>query len=359
MHLDAAGTTIKTITSDPGNSGDAITTEYGYRYEPFFGTMEVSMRSPSAVTNSAGETTNRTTKQGLNVNGDVLLVFDASRVGSVATTTYDAAGRPVKTEDGDRKTTTYNYDPATGLVNKRTDERGDFITVYDSAGNRVSIKNAEGDSSQWVYDELGRVIKDIKRVPYERAAIRHSLHPNHYGSSRLTVDAIDYYFYDGLTTHILHREASNIINIPAIIALAAPLEIADLIPLTEDGGLVSTVTRKPLELKQTVKIQGKKSVVAPRPGESWNDVTADSFPIFTNYKYSTYTSEATKEFNADGTLHLANESTTVGLNHPNTSEVSLTYDGLGRLKKSFEKGEVFLTKHLQTCNWTTSPIRMV
>nr|WP_254406091.1 DNRLRE domain-containing protein [Streptomyces sp. AC627_RSS907] len=88
-----------------------------------------------------------------------------------AITTYDAAGRPVKTTVTGGlgqavPDVTTEYDPVTGKVTKVTSPSGGTITkTYDKLGRLISYTDADAGRTTTEYDKLGRPVKTSDTVP--------------------------------------------------------------------------------------------------------------------------------------------------------------------------------------------------
>ncbi|MFE4052157.1 DNRLRE domain-containing protein [Streptomyces sp. YIM B13518] len=88
-----------------------------------------------------------------------------------AITTYDAAGRPVKTmvTGGIGQAVpdvTTEYDPVTGKVTKVTSPSGGSITkAYDKLGRLISYTDADAGKTTTEYDKLDRPVKTSDTVP--------------------------------------------------------------------------------------------------------------------------------------------------------------------------------------------------
>ncbi|MFI5755440.1 DNRLRE domain-containing protein [Streptomyces sp. NPDC051569] len=123
------------------------------------------------------------------------VVDTANSVGRTTTTTYDAAGRAVRTTvtgglgQAVPETTT-EYDPATGQVVKVTSPTGGTITkAYDRLGRQVSYTDADGGVTRTEYDLLDRKVKETDSVPSTITyTYDHTAEPR--GLATRTVDSI-------------------------------------------------------------------------------------------------------------------------------------------------------------------------
>ena len=72
---------------------------------------------------------------------------------------YDANGNRLTILDGNRHTTTFDYDALGRMVQERDALGNTTIYGYDAVGNRVSLTDANGFTTSFVFDDLSRLIE--------------------------------------------------------------------------------------------------------------------------------------------------------------------------------------------------------
>ncbi|SDJ72408.1 intein N-terminal splicing region/RHS repeat-associated core domain-containing protein [Actinopolyspora mzabensis] len=130
---------------------------------------------------------------------------------ATSTTSYDAAGRVVKSTDALGNTTTFGYDELGNLVRRTNPARegeqsgGVWRATYDPLGERLSVTDVTGAEQHYTYDKLGRTITStvVERVP----------EPTRNLTTRYTYDALgnpaSVSTPTGLTTTYEHDDLGN------------------------------------------------------------------------------------------------------------------------------------------------------
>ena len=85
------------------------------------------------------------------------LVTETNPLGHVMTNVYDAAGNRTSVTDANNKTTTYTYDAANRVLTQTAPDTGVTTYTYDVVGNKLTERNPTNQTTTYTYDANNRL----------------------------------------------------------------------------------------------------------------------------------------------------------------------------------------------------------